>query len=71
MRDFQSVIGREVRAQIAGRASGRLPDAVIACVGGGSNAIGIFHPFIADKAVRLVGVEAGGHGLDSGQHGAR
>ncbi|RKH23910.1 tryptophan synthase subunit beta [Corallococcus sp. CA041A] len=69
VRDFQSVIGREIRAQTLAT-MGRLPDAIIACVGGGSNAIGALHPFIPDTAVRLVGVEAGGHGLDSGQHGA-
>jgi tryptophan synthase beta chain len=69
VRDFQAIIGREVREQ-ARAAFGRLPDAITACIGGGSNAIGIFHPFIGDKEVRLVGVEAGGHGLDSGQHGA-
>ncbi|RKG84073.1 tryptophan synthase subunit beta [Corallococcus sp. CA049B] len=69
VRDFQSVIGRELRAQTMAT-MGRLPDAIIACVGGGSNAIGALHPFIPDTAVRLVGVEAAGHGLDSGQHGA-
>ncbi|HEX8536808.1 MAG TPA: tryptophan synthase subunit beta [Cystobacter sp.] len=69
VRDFQAVIGKEVRTQ-ALVAFGQLPDAIIACIGGGSNAIGILHPFIGDKSVRLVGVEAGGHGLDSGQHGA-
>ncbi|RKI07145.1 tryptophan synthase subunit beta [Corallococcus sp. AB030] len=69
VRDFQAVIGREIRAQTLAT-MGRLPDAIIACVGGGSNAIGALHPFIPDTAVRLVGVEAGGHGLDSGQHGA-
>ena len=69
VRDFQSIIGREAREQ-SREAFGRLPDAITACIGGGSNAIGIFHPFIGDKEVRLVGVEAGGHGLNSGQHGA-
>jgi tryptophan synthase beta chain len=69
VRDFQSIIGREVREQ-SRAAFGGLPDAITACIGGGSNAIGIFHPFIGDKEVRLVGVEAGGHGLSSGQHGA-
>ncbi|RKH00035.1 tryptophan synthase subunit beta [Corallococcus carmarthensis] len=69
VRDFQSVIGREIRTQTMA-ALGRLPDAIIACVGGGSNAIGALHPFIPDTAVRLVGVEAAGHGLESGQHGA-
>jgi tryptophan synthase beta chain len=63
VRDFQSVIGREARAQILER-EGRLPDAVMACIGGGSNAIGLFHPFIADEGVRLIGVEAAGRGID-------
>jgi tryptophan synthase beta chain len=63
VRDFQSVIGRETRAQVL-EAEGRLPDAVVACVGGGSNAIGMFHPFLNDESVRLIGVEASGHGLD-------
>jgi tryptophan synthase beta chain len=62
VRDFQSVIGREARAQILER-EGRLPDAVVACIGGGSNAIGLFHPFIEDESVRLIGVEAAGEGL--------
>ncbi|QDE70934.1 tryptophan synthase subunit beta [Myxococcus xanthus] len=69
VRDFQAVIGRELRTQ-AQAAFGGLPDAIIACVGGGSNAIGVLHPFIGDASVRLVGVEAGGHGLDTKQHGA-
>ena len=69
VRDFQAVIGREIRAQTLAT-MGRLPDAIIACVGGGSNAIGALHPFIPDASVRLVGVEAAGHGLQSGQHGA-
>jgi tryptophan synthase beta chain len=69
VRDFHTLIGREARRQ-ARRVLGRLPDVVVACVGGGSNAIGLFHPFIADRAVRIVGVEAGGHGIGSGQHGA-
>jgi tryptophan synthase beta chain len=69
VRDFQTVIGREARQQ-ARRALGRLPDVVVACVGGGSNAIGLFHPFLADRRVRIVGVEAGGHGITSGRHGA-
>ena len=68
VRDFQRVIGREAREQILA-AEGRLPDEVIACVGGGSNAIGIFHDFVGDAGVRLVGVEAAGHGADSGAHG--
>jgi tryptophan synthase beta chain len=69
VRDFQSVIGRECRAQCLERL-GRLPDAVVACVGGGSNAAGIFFPFVGDAAVRLVGVEAGGRGDAPGQHAA-
>ena len=69
VRNFHKVIGAEAREQILEKA-GRLPDVVIACVGGGSNAIGIFHGFIDDLGVRLVGVEPGGHGLDSGKHGA-
>ncbi len=69
VRDFQSVIGTEARAQVL-EVAGRLPDAVVACVGGGSNAMGIFSGFLADPAVRLVGVEAAGHGLDTGRHGA-
>ncbi len=70
VRDFQSVIGREARAQIA-ELEGRLPDALLACVGGGSNAIGLFFPFIDDAAVRMIGVEAGGLGIESGKHAAR
>ena len=69
VRDFQSVIGREARAQILAR-EGRLPDVALACIGGGSNAIGLFHPFLEDAAVRLIGVEAAGHGLASGRHAA-
>jgi tryptophan synthase beta chain len=69
VRDFQAVIGQEVREQILA-AEGRLPDAVVACVGGGSNAIGLFHPFLADEGVRLIGVEAAGSGMDSGRHAA-
>ena len=69
VRDFQSVIGREARAQILER-EGRLPDAVMACIGGGSNAIGLFHPFIADEGVRLLGVAAAGHGIETGMHAA-
>ncbi|MEM6534285.1 MAG: tryptophan synthase subunit beta [Pseudomonadota bacterium] len=69
VRDFQSVIGREARAQILER-EGRLPDAVMACIGGGSNAIGLFHPFIEDESVRLIGVEASGHGVETGKHAA-
>ncbi|MBI2931096.1 MAG: tryptophan synthase subunit beta, partial [Planctomycetes bacterium] len=66
VRDFQSVIGREVRRQLAPRR----PNAIVACVGGGSNAIGIFHDFIRDRAVRLIGVEAGGAGIRTGRHSA-
>jgi len=69
VRDFQAVIGRETRAQILS-AEGRLPAAVVACVGGGSNAIGIFHPFVDDAGVELVGVEAAGEGIGSGRHAA-
>jgi tryptophan synthase beta chain len=69
VRDFHRVIGVEARRQILQRA-GRLPDAVVACVGGGSNAIGLFHAFIPDESVRLVGLEAAGHGVESGEHAA-
>ncbi len=69
VRDFQSVIGREARQQILERL-GRLPDYIIACVGGGSNAIGIFHPFLDDRDVKLVGVEAAGRGIKTGEHAA-
>jgi tryptophan synthase beta chain len=69
VRDFQSVIGREAREQVQMQA-GRLPDALVACVGGGSNAIGLFHPFLDDKDVAIYGVEAGGHGVETGQHAA-
>jgi tryptophan synthase beta chain len=69
VRDFQSVIGEEARQQVL-EAEGRLPDYVVACVGGGSNAIGTFHEFINDGAVQLVGVEAGGEGVESGRHSA-
>ncbi|MEE1930478.1 tryptophan synthase subunit beta [Streptomyces sp. TRM 70351] len=69
VRDFHRVIGVEARRQILER-TGRLPDAVAACVGGGSNAIGLFHAFLGDAAVRLVGLEAAGHGVDSGEHAA-
>jgi tryptophan synthase beta chain len=69
VRDLQSVIGREARAQIQAQA-GRLPDAAIACVGGGSNAAGLFAPFISDAGVRLFGVEAAGEGIASGRHAA-
>ncbi len=70
VRDFQSVIGHEARAQIL-EMNGRLPDTVIACVGGGSNAMGIFHAFRDDEGVELIGVEAGGEGIASGKHAAR
>ncbi len=70
VRDFQSVIGRESRAQFLER-EGRLPDALVACVGGGSNSIGLFHPFLADDSVRMYGVEAGGSGDELGKHAAR
>jgi tryptophan synthase beta chain len=70
VRDFQSVIGRETRSQIIAREN-RLPDVLVACVGGGSNSIGMFHPFLADMAVKMIGVEAGGFGNDLGQHAAR
>ncbi len=69
VRDFQSIIGTEARAQIQ-EAEGRLPDAVVAAIGGGSNAMGLFHPFLDDPSVRLIGVEAAGRGLDSGEHAA-
>jgi tryptophan synthase beta chain len=69
VRELQSVIGREARAQLL-EATGALPDAVVACVGGGSNAIGLFHPFLADEAVRLVGIEAGGRGDGPGENAA-
>jgi len=69
VRDFQAVIGIETRAQILA-AESRLPDALVACVGGGSNAIGLFHPFLADETVRLIGVEAAGEGIASGRHAA-
>ena len=69
VRDFQAVIGTETRAQML-EAEGRLPDAVVACIGGGSNAIGMFHPFLNDEGVRLVGVEASGHGLHTDKHSA-
>ncbi len=69
VRDFQSVIGRETREQMLAREK-RLPDYIVACVGGGSNSIGIFHPFVDDRDVKLIGVEAGGKGLDTGKHAA-
>jgi tryptophan synthase beta chain len=70
VRDFHRVIGLEARQQIQER-EGRLPDVLIACVGGGSNAIGLFHPFLDDKPVRMIGVEAGGEGIRTGKHAAR
>jgi tryptophan synthase beta chain len=70
VRDFQSVIGKEARAQIM-KTEGMLPSAVVACVGGGSNAIGIFNGFLNDESVELIGVEAGGRGIESGEHAAR
>jgi len=69
VRDFQSIIGRETRTQMQEQ-EGRLPDTLVASIGGGSNAIGLFHPFIPDATVSMIGVEAAGHGLDSGQHAA-
>ncbi len=69
VRDFQSVIGREARQQILEQ-DGRLPDALVACVGGGSNAIGLFHPFLADESVAIYGVEAAGSGISTGKHAA-
>lgn len=69
VRDFQAIIGREAKQQII-KAEGRLPDALVACIGGGSNAMGLFHEFVDDKDVRLIGVEAAGHGLDTAEHAA-
>jgi tryptophan synthase beta chain len=69
VRDFQSIIGRETREQVLAKLN-RLPDYIIACVGGGSNAIGIFYPFLEDKDVKLIGVEAAGRGIGSGEHAA-
>ena len=69
VRDFQSVIGREAREQML-EAEGRLPDSLVACIGGGSNAMGLFHPFLDEPAMRIIGVEAAGHGLHSGAHAA-
>ncbi|MDZ4735485.1 MAG: tryptophan synthase subunit beta [Rhodospirillaceae bacterium] len=69
VRDFQCVIGREVREQMQ-KAEGRLPDTLIACIGGGSNAIGLFHPFLDEPGVKMIGVEAAGHGLDTDKHAA-
>ena len=69
VRDFQSIIGREVREQMM-EAEGRLPDALVACIGGGSNAMGLFHPFLDDQDVRIIGVEAAGRGIPTGEHAA-
>jgi tryptophan synthase beta chain len=69
VRDFQCVIGNEVRTQIMAK-EGRLPDTLVACIGGGSNAIGLFHPFLDEPDVRMIGVEAAGHGIESGEHAA-
>lgn len=69
VRDFQAVIGREARQQILEQ-DGKLPDALVACVGGGSNAIGLFYPFLADESVKIYGVEAGGSGIETGKHAA-
>jgi tryptophan synthase beta chain len=69
VRDFQCIIGRETREQMMA-AEGRLPDSLVACIGGGSNAMGLFHPFLDDKDIEIYGVEAAGHGVDSGQHAA-
>lgn len=69
VRDFHACIGREAREQILAK-EGRLPDVLVACVGGGSNAMGLFHPFVADEGVAMVGVEAAGHGVDTSQHAA-
>ena len=69
VRDFQSIIGKETREQLQEK-EGRLPDSLVACVGGGSNAMGLFHPFLDDASVQIIGVEAAGHGVDSGKHAA-
>jgi len=69
VRDFQSIIGRETREQMQ-QAEGRLPDSLIACIGGGSNAMGLFHPFLDERSIEIYGVEAAGHGLGSGRHAA-
>jgi len=70
VRDFQSVIGNEVRAQLAKAENGRLPDTLVAAIGGGSNAMGLFHPFLDDPSVRMHGVEAAGDGVETGRHAA-
>jgi tryptophan synthase beta chain len=69
VRDFQSIIGKETRAQMQEK-QGRLPDSLVACVGGGSNAMGLFHEFLDDASVQIIGVEAGGHGVDTDKHAA-
>ena len=69
VRDFQSIIGKETKEQMLAK-EGRLPDSLVACVGGGSNAMGLFHPFLDDASVEIIGVEAAGHGVDSGKHAA-
>jgi tryptophan synthase beta chain len=69
VRDFQSIIGKETREQLQEK-EGRLPDSLVACVGGGSNAMGLFHPFLDDSSVRIIGVEAGGHGVTTDKHAA-
>ena len=69
VRDFQSIIGIEAREQIL-EAEGRLPDALVACIGGGSNALGLFHPFLDDETVQIYGVEAAGKGIATGEHAA-
>jgi len=69
VRDFQSIIGRETREQMF-QAEGRLPDSLVACIGGGSNAMGLFHCFLDDRSIEMFGVEAAGHGLPTGQHAA-
>ncbi|MEO1190650.1 MAG: tryptophan synthase subunit beta [Pseudomonadota bacterium] len=69
VRDFQSVIGEELRGQMM-EAEGRLPDSLVACIGGGSNAMGLFHPFLDDEQIRVIGVEAAGHGIETGEHAA-
>jgi tryptophan synthase beta chain len=69
VRDFQAVIGTEAREQMLA-AEGRLPDSLVACIGGGSNAMGLFYPFLDDSDVRIIGVEAAGHGIESGEHAA-
>jgi tryptophan synthase beta chain len=69
VRDFQSVIGHETRVQLE-KAEGRLPDTLVACIGGGSNAMGLFHPFLDEPTVAMIGVEAGGHGIETGLHAA-